>query len=113
MAEVARLLAGRTRDIRLTGELRRLFQERSWPRTAKVIRAWMTWVALLDVLTLGLNAILLSKGIVLSMLAPACILPPAALATAFVWRKPRAIGLQRASIIAGLFSSSCRLLWWA
>ncbi|WOS65139.1 diguanylate cyclase (plasmid) [Sinorhizobium fredii GR64] len=103
MAEVARLLAGRTRDIRLTGELRRLFQERSWPRTAKVIRAWMTWVALLDVLTLGLNAILLPKGIVLSMLAPACILPPAALATAFVWRKPRAIGLQRASIIAGLF----------
>ncbi|PDT43227.1 MULTISPECIES: GGDEF domain-containing protein [Sinorhizobium] len=103
MAEVARLLAGRTRDIRLKGELRRLFQERSWPRTAKVIRAWMIWVALLDVLTLGLNAILLPKAIVLSMLAPACILPPAALGTAFVWRKPRATSIQGGSIIAGLF----------
>jgi hypothetical protein len=103
MADVERLLAHRTRDIRLKGELRRLFQERSWPRAAKIIRAWMTWVALLDVLTLGLNAILLPKAIVLSMVPPACILPPAALATAFVWRKPRAFWLQRISIIAGLF----------
>ncbi|MCA1493888.1 GGDEF domain-containing protein [Ensifer sp. NBAIM29] len=102
MAEVARLLAGRTRDIRLTGELRRLFRERSWPRTAKIIRAWMTWVAFLDVLTLSLNAILLPKAIVMAMLAPACILPPAALATAFIWRKPRAYWLQKISIIAGL-----------
>lgn len=103
MAEVERLLAGRTRDIRLKGELRRLFQERSWPRTAKIIRAWMTWVAVLDALTLSLNAILLPKAITLSMLPPACILPPAALATAFVWRRPRAFWLQRISIIAGMF----------
>ncbi len=102
-AEVEHVLAGRTRDIRLKGELRRLFQERSWPRTAKIIRAWMTWVAVLDALTLSLNAILLPKVIALSMLPPACILPPAALATAFVWRRPRALWLQRLSIIAGMF----------
>lgn len=102
MAEVARLLAGRTRDIRLTGELRRLFRERSWPRTAKIIRAWMTWVALLDVLTLAFNAILLPTPIVMAMLAPACILPPAALTTAFIWREPRAFWLQSISIVGGL-----------
>jgi len=103
MAEVERLLAGRTRDIRIKGELRRLFQERSWPRTAKIIRAWMTWVAVLDALTLVVNAILLPKAIALSMLPPACILPPAALATAFVWRRPRPFWLQRISILAGMF----------
>ncbi|MCA1406523.1 GGDEF domain-containing protein [Ensifer sp. IC3342] len=103
MAEVERLLAGRTRDIRLRGELGRLFEERSWSRTAKIIRAWMTWVALLDVLTLGLNAILLPKAVVLSMLPPACMLPPAALATALVWRKPRSVWLPKVSLLAGLF----------
>jgi diguanylate cyclase (GGDEF)-like protein len=103
MAEIERLLAGRTRDIRFKGELDRLFQERSWSRTAKIIRAWMTWVALLDLLTLCLNAILLPKAITLSMLPPASILPPVALGTAFVWRRPRAIWLQRLSLTAGLF----------
>ena len=103
MAEVERLLAGRTRDIRLKGELRRLFQERSWPRTAKIIRAWMTWVIMLDALTLGLNAVLLPRAIALSMILPACILPPAALASAFVWTKPRAFWLQRLSITGGMF----------
>lgn len=103
MAEVERLLACRTRDIRLKGELHRLFQERSWSRTAKIIRAWMTWVALLDALTLSLYAFLLPKAIALSMLPSACILPPAALATAFVWRRPRAYRLQKISIMAGMF----------
>jgi hypothetical protein len=63
----------------------------------------MIWVALLDVLTLALNAILLPKAVALSMLPPACILPPAALATAYVWRKPRGVRLQRISLLAGLF----------
>jgi len=102
MAEVERLLQGRTRDIRLKGELLRLFQERSWSRTAKIIRSWMIWVTLLDALTLGLNAILLPTAIALSMLAPACILPPAALATAFVWRKPRAFQFQGIVLIIGM-----------
>jgi len=103
MAEVERLLAGRTRDIRLEGELHGLFRKRSWSQAAKIIRAWMIWVALLDGVTLGLNAILLPLPIVLSMLLPACILPPSALATAFVWRKPRASWLQGLSLIAGMF----------
>lgn len=65
LAEVERLLSGRTRDIRLTGELHKLFLERTWPRTAKIIRAWMVWVTVLDILTLALNAALLPKLTVL------------------------------------------------
>ena len=57
MGEVEQLLSGRTRDIRLKGGLLRLFQERSWHRTAKIIRSWMIWVTFIDLLTLGLNAI--------------------------------------------------------
>ena len=87
--DVESLLGGRTRDIRLNGELDRLFRERSWRQTAKIIRAWMIWVIVLDVLTLGLNAILLPIQIVALMLPPASILPPAALFTAIVFRKPR------------------------
>ncbi|UWU24772.1 diguanylate cyclase (plasmid) [Rhizobium sp. CB3060] len=103
MDEVERLLKGRTRDIRLKGELYRLYQERSWLRTAKIIRSWMIWVALIDVLTWGLNAILLPKAIAMAMLPPACILPPAALTTAFIWKIPRAFQLQRIVLIAGMF----------
>lgn len=100
--EVDRLLVGRTRDIRLSGKLTDLFGKRSWPQTAKIIRAWMAWVVVLDVLTLVVNAILLPREIVMSMLAPASLLPPAALATAFVFLRPRALWLQCTSILIGV-----------
>ncbi|MBX5191867.1 GGDEF domain-containing protein [Rhizobium sp. NZLR3b] len=100
--EVERLLSGRTRDIRLSGDLRRRFDEKSWRQTAKVIRSWMIWVAFVDVLTLALNAILLPHPVVLSMVAPACLLPPAAVFMAIVWSKPRAATVQRASLLAGM-----------
>ncbi|MBX5010528.1 GGDEF domain-containing protein [Rhizobium lentis] len=100
--EVERLLSGRTRDIRLSGDLRRRYEERSWRQTAKVMRSWMTWVAFVDVLTLALNAILLPHDVALSMVAPACLLPPAAIFTALIWRKPRPAWLQRASLLGGM-----------
>jgi len=56
VSEVDRLLAGRTRDIRLNAELARLFHARSWPQASKILRAWMVWVVVLDVLTLAVNA---------------------------------------------------------
>jgi diguanylate cyclase (GGDEF)-like protein len=104
--DVESLLGGRTRDIRLNGELDRLFRERSWRQTGKIIRAWMVWVIVLDVLTLGLNAILLPIQIVALMLPPASILPPAALFTAIVFRKPRALWLQGVVIL----TSTCLIL---
>lgn len=102
-AEVERLLAGRTRDIRLSRELAGLFRERSWPQAAKIIRAWMVWVVILDVLTLAVNAALLPAETVVRMLEPASILPPAALAVALVFARPRALWLEGAAIHVGLF----------
>ena len=91
IAEVERLLARRTRDIRLKGEIKRLFRARVWSQTAKIIRAWMIWVAFLDVLTLALNMLMLPRAIALSMLLPGAIIPPAVAAVVLVWRKPRAV----------------------
>ncbi|RUZ67204.1 GGDEF domain-containing protein, partial [Mesorhizobium sp. M7A.F.Ca.US.003.02.2.1] len=102
-AEVDRLLARRTREISLRGEIERLFRARVWSQTAKIIRAWMIWVAFLDVLTLALNAALLPWGVAQSMLLPGAIIPPIALAVVLAWRKPQAPWLQGASLIAGMF----------
>ncbi|OWK21858.1 hypothetical protein AJ88_12460 [Mesorhizobium amorphae CCBAU 01583] len=102
-AEVDRLLARRTRDIRLKGEIKRLFRARVWSQTAKIIRAWMIWVAFLDVLTLALNMLMLPRAIALSMLLPGAIIPPVVVAIVLVWRKPQAPWFQGASLIAGMF----------
>lgn len=101
--EVERLLAGRTRDIHLSGELAHLFRERSWPQVSKIIRAWMVWVIVLDVLTLGLNAALLPAETSMSMFLPASLLPPAALVTVSVFLRPRPIWLQGTTLILGVF----------
>lgn len=102
-AEVERLLTRRTRDIRFNGELNQLFRERIWPQTAKIIRAWMIWVAILGVMTLALNMLMLPPAISISMLLPGAMIPPVALAVALVWRRPRAPWLQGGLLIAGMF----------
>ena len=101
-AEIERQLSGRTRDIRLDDELAELFRERAWRQTAKIVRAWMFWVILLDVVTLALNAILLPLHTVSQMLIPALILPPAALVTALAFRRPREPWQQAAFVVAGM-----------
>lgn len=101
--QVERLLNGRTRDIVFDDELADLFRERSWRQTAKIVRAWMVWVIVLDVLTLGLNAILLPSQTVTSMLLPASILPPAALVTAIAFRRPHALWLEGVFILTSMF----------
>ena len=102
-AEVERLLTHRTRDIRLTGEIHRLYQARIWPQTAKIIRAWMIWVAILGVLTLALNILLLPPAISTSMIMPNAIIPPIAIAVAIIWRRPRPPWLQGGFLLAGMF----------
>ncbi len=101
--EVERQLGGRTRDIRLDGELAYLFRERSWPQASKIIRAWMAWVIVLDVLALGLNAILLPIETVEPMLLPAAILPPAAIVTEIAFRKPLAPWQHGVFLLSGVF----------
>ncbi|WP_292167297.1 GGDEF domain-containing protein [Mesorhizobium sp.] len=102
-AEVDQLLARRTRDIRLKGEIMRLFRARVWSQTAKIIRAWMIWVALLDVLTLTVNMVILPGAVATSMLLPAAIIPPVATAVVLLWRKPQAPWVEASSLITGMF----------
>ncbi len=101
--EVERQLSGRTRDIRLDRSLRRLFRERSWPQTSKIVRAWMIWVIVLDALTLALNGVLLPAEAVRAMILPASILVPAALVAVAVFSKPRPFWVLGTTILAGMF----------
>lgn len=101
-AEVQRLLDGRTRHIRLEGELAQLFRERSARQAAKIIRAWMVWVVLLDVVTLTLNLLLLPSQTATAMFLPASLLLPAAISTAIFFSKPRGPRQQFSVLLGGI-----------
>jgi diguanylate cyclase (GGDEF)-like protein len=103
MGEAERLLGGRTRDIKFSGSLERAFRDRTWRQTAKIIRSWMLWVIVLDVLTLSMNLLLLPRAQAVSMLAPGAIIPVAALAIHVVWQKRRPGWLLGCALNAGMF----------
>ena len=102
-AEVEQLLTRRTRDIRLEGELNQLYRARIWSQTAKIIRAWMIWVAVLHVTTIASSILLLPGEIAASMLLPGGLIAPVAIAVAFVWKRPHGTWLQGFSLMAGMF----------
>lgn len=103
MAEADQLLSGRTRDVRLRGELARAFRDRSWRQSAKIIRSWMIWVMVLGLLTMTLNLILLPHAPAVAMVAPGMIIPLAAIAVAVVWRKRHSEALLGWSLTIGMF----------
>ncbi len=70
---------------------------------SKIVRAWMVWVVVLDILTLAVNAALLPAETVRLMFAPASILVPAALASAVVFLRPRPLWMQGAAILVGVY----------
>jgi len=100
--DVEQLLSGRTRDIRLNGELACLFRRRSWRQTAKIVRAWMLWVIVLDFVTLGVGAILLPIQTFERMLLPAAILPPAAFVAAVAFRRQNPFRHQGSLLISSM-----------
>ena len=102
MSEVEQLLAGRTRDIRLKGKLAQAYRQRSWRQTAKIIRAWMLWVAILNVFLFGLNLLLLPLETALATLVPSAVLMPAALLVAFIWRKPHSQRVLGITLLTGM-----------
>ncbi|KSV83417.1 hypothetical protein N184_34860 [Sinorhizobium sp. GL28] len=63
----------------------------------------MVWVVVLDVLTLAVNAALLPSEVVMKMLLPASILPPAAILTAIVFQKPRGTWIEGVALHVGVF----------
>jgi diguanylate cyclase (GGDEF)-like protein len=103
MQETERLLAGRTRDIKLSGPIAQAFRDRSWRQTAKIVRAWMIWVVVLELLTLSINMFLLPATHVLPMLVPGAIIPVAAATIYAVWSKRRSDWILGWSLSAGMF----------
>jgi diguanylate cyclase (GGDEF)-like protein len=103
MKEAERLLAGRTRDIKLSGPIAQAFSDRSWRQTAKIVRAWMVWVVLLELLTLSINMFLLPSYHVVPMLAPGAVIPVAAAVIYLVWNKRRSDQLLGWSLSVGMF----------
>lgn len=104
MTEVDRLLAGRTRDIRMDGELLERFRARIWPQSSKMIRAWMLWVAGLSLVTLLLNMTLLEPAAWRPMVLPTMLIPPVALAVYFAFRTRRPQWQSGAILLSGMFA---------
>lgn len=101
--EAERLLAGRTRDIRLSHSLAKAFRERSFKQTSKIIRSWMAWVLLLDALAMATNLLLLPAPAAQAMLLPALLIPPAAGLVYLVWSRRRPELVLNGSLTAGVF----------
>ena len=104
MAEAERLLSGRTRDVHLRGDLARAFRDRTWRQSAKIIRSWMIWVMVLDLLTMTLNLLLLPPGPAVAMEAPGILIPLAATIVAMVWRKRRSDAVLGWTLTIGMFA---------
>lgn len=102
IAEAERLLGGRTRDIRLSPELMRAFRDRSFKQTSKIVRSWMIWVILLDILAMGTNLLLLPREAAVAMLPPAAFIPPAALLVHRIWRRRRPDWVLDYGLLTGL-----------
>jgi diguanylate cyclase (GGDEF)-like protein len=70
---------------------------------SKIVRAWMVWVVVLDILTLAVNAALLPAEIVWLMFGPASLLVPAAFGGAITFLKPRVLWVQGAALVLCVF----------
>lgn len=100
--DLERLLAGRTRDISLRGRFEEAFIDRTWRQTAKIVRAWMLWVILLDIVGLIFNLSLLPREAARAMIWPSAMLAPAALAVAHVWSRRRGNLVHHLSLTLGV-----------
>jgi diguanylate cyclase (GGDEF)-like protein len=104
IAEAEWLLGGRTRDIRLSPGLMRAFRDRSFKQTSKIVRSWMIWVVVLDIMAMGTNLLLLPNEAAIAMLVPAAVIPPSALLVHQIWRRRRPDWLLDYGLLAGLIT---------
>lgn len=111
MAETDRLLSGRTRNVRLKGDLAEAFRQRTWRQSAKTIRSWMIWVVVLDLLMLVLNFALLPRETAWAMLPPAATIVPVALLVACIWLKPRSELILGGTLVAGMVAILLSVSW--
>lgn len=111
MADVEKFLSGRTRDIRLKGEIAAAFRRRSWRHTASLIRSWMTWVVILDLFMLVLCMYLLPRQAALAIIVPSVPIIPAAFGVIFTWSKPRSQALLDWALVIGMLVILLSICW--
>ena len=99
-AETERLLGGRTRDIQLDGTMLGLYRERTWPQRAKIVRAWMVWVGALNVVMVGVSAVLTPQLIGWSAALSGLLLPLLHGLGWLFWRRQHDHRLEALSLIA-------------
>ena len=93
-AETERLLSQRTRDIRFSPEMVRVYRKKDWPQRSKIARAWMVWVALISMAFVPIS-FLLAPDLLRLTIAISGLLVPALHACAYlVWRKPRSAAIE-------------------
>lgn len=108
-AETERLLSQRTRDIRFSLEMDRLYRARDWPQRSKIARSWIVWVALISVSFVPVSYLLAPDLLWLTAAVSGVMVPALHACTYLVWRKPRSPSIQGLSIL--LLMSSVMLAY--
>jgi diguanylate cyclase (GGDEF)-like protein len=103
MEEIDRTLAGRTRHIRLVGRLRELYRERTFSQSSLIVRSWMAWVVVLDLMGVALNYSYLAPELATQALLPCAIIVLGALSVITIYRGRGWLVLQDCALVAGTF----------
>ena len=108
-AETERLLSQRTRDIRFSPEMDRLYRAKDWPQRSKIARSWMVWVALISISFVPVSYLLAPHLLWLTAAISGVLVPALHACTYLVWRKPRSASILGLSIM--LLMSSVMLAY--
>jgi diguanylate cyclase (GGDEF)-like protein len=98
-AETERLLSQRTRDIRFSPEMVRLYRKKDWPQRSKIARAWMVWVGLISVSFVPVSLLLAPDFLWLTAAISGVLVPALHVCAYLVWRKPRSAAVEGLSVM--------------
>ena len=98
-AETERLLAQRTRDIRFSPEMAKVYRKRTWRQRSKIARAWMLWVGLISMVFVPVSYLLAPHLLWLTAILSGLCVPALHACAYLVWRKPRSARVEGLSLI--------------
>ncbi|WP_336488587.1 GGDEF domain-containing protein [Methylobacterium nigriterrae] len=99
LTEIERTLAGRIRDIRLTGRLREIYRAASWRQRSRTIRFWLIWVTIFGIVTCSLDYVMQPALIGVSVMMRAIFIPIVYGSLIWLWSRPRAAWIEGVSLL--------------
>ena len=102
LAEIEGVLAGRTRDIVLTGRLDALYRAASRGQRERAVRSWLAIVGVLNLATLALEWLACPEMLPVSLVTRGLVVPLVYAGVLAVWARPRPAWIEGASITASL-----------